>query len=127
MFEKLKSDLLNKEKQVNARKIYDHNEIAELTRKYNDLPLSFCKYLMEIGSGSIYDNGFYIWGYLWDAEPMIGTKLLDRYKFFGHGFDGNVSGFDSLNNYSVVEWIHNEYRLVDKNMQFNEYIELICL
>ena len=80
--------------------------IKELKSFYLDLPKEYLFFLEEIGSGEIGDSVYTIYNGLLSPEEIydeVTAAELGNILIFGDDMQGYCSGFDTANEWSIVE------------------------
>ncbi|MEL7258070.1 MAG: SMI1/KNR4 family protein [Pseudomonadota bacterium] len=99
---------------------------SHLSPKNQDFPYDYVAFLKHIGYGTIGDGFFEIYKQPLPAEHIYGSDCSERLKsikLFGDDYNGYCVGFDSLDEWAVVEVDKITYeveRLADNFIDFME-------
>lgn len=95
------------------------------------IPQEYIDFLKEVGYGSVSDGYFMFYGGLIEADEIYNADDNPEIKnvlLFGDNFSGDAIGFQTTNNWSIVEIWHEDLSIVPRDEKsFKELAEIIFL
>jgi hypothetical protein len=109
----------------NERKIISREQRDELIKKHPGVPVDYLDYLSEIGWGGFREGQFMVYSELMTLDSMSLSEHYDVTEnvcFFGDDYNGDISGFNIGNNYSVIIFDHAGGEIYETGQSFRAYI-----
>lgn len=111
---------------VNESTPLNSEEINKLCEEYPELPEDFIAYLTEIGSGSINNCRYMIYGDLLKPSDIFNLEDIEDFEnkilLFGDNFAGTPAGFLKDENWEIAELDHEYLGLYRCKQSFAEFI-----
>lgn len=102
------------------------SEINSLKTKYPRIPEDYLDYLREVGWGDFGDGTYMIYSGPLSSDEIYDPETaadLSHILFFGDNFGGDCAGFDTENDWAVVEVDHTDMSSSEESQTFEEFIQ----
>ena len=100
-------------------------EVISLRTEYPSVQADYLDYLREIGHGDLGDGSYMIYGGLLRSDEIYDPETahdLRSILFFGDDFRGQCAGFDTSQNWVVVEVESTDLSWSEMSKSFEEFI-----